>query len=91
MRGGLVADDLANQHRLGGYTTTDLRASYAFASNWKVEARLANAFDRDYETAYYFNQPGRSAKNSWPHPVIANGRLYLRDQDVLLCYDIKGK
>lgn len=53
-------DDLANQHRLGGYTTTDLRASYAFASNWKVEARLANAFDRDYETAYYFNQPGRT-------------------------------
>lgn len=53
-------DDLANQHRLGGYTTTDLRASYAFAANWKVEARLANVFDRDYETAYYFIQPGRT-------------------------------
>jgi vitamin B12 transporter len=53
-------DDLANQHRLGGYTTTDLRASYAFAANWKVEARLANIFDRDYETSYYFNQPGRT-------------------------------
>jgi vitamin B12 transporter len=53
-------DDLANQHRLGGYATTDLRASYAFATDWQVEARLANAFDRRYETAYYFNQPGRS-------------------------------
>ena len=53
-------DDLANQHRLGGYTTTDLRASYAFALNWKVEARLANVFDRDYEAAYYLNQPGRT-------------------------------
>jgi len=53
-------DDAANQHRLGGYTTTDLRASYAFAPNWKVEARLANIFDRNYETAYYFNQPGRA-------------------------------
>lgn len=54
-------DDLANVHRLGGYATTDLRASYAFAPNWQVEARLANAFDRRYETVYYFNQPGRSA------------------------------
>ena len=26
---------------------------------------------------------------SWPHPVIAGGRLFLRDQDVLMCYDIK--
>jgi outer membrane protein assembly factor BamB len=26
---------------------------------------------------------------SWPHPVIAGGKLYVRDQDTLLCYDIK--
>jgi outer membrane protein assembly factor BamB len=26
---------------------------------------------------------------SWPHPVIHGGKLYLRDNDVLLCYDIK--
>jgi outer membrane protein assembly factor BamB len=28
---------------------------------------------------------------SWPHPVIAGGKLYLRDQDELLAYDIKKK
>jgi outer membrane protein assembly factor BamB len=38
-----------------------------------------------------FDQPNRSGANSWPHPVIANGRLYLRDQGVLLCYDVKSK
>jgi outer membrane protein assembly factor BamB len=37
-----------------------------------------------------FEQPDRSDKKAWPHPIIANGRLYLRDQDVLLCYDVKG-
>jgi outer membrane protein assembly factor BamB len=37
-----------------------------------------------------FEQPMRSGKPSWPHPVIANGKLYLRDQDVLLCYDVKA-
>lgn len=26
----------------------------------------------------------------WTHPVISNGRLYLRDQEILYCYDIKG-
>jgi outer membrane protein assembly factor BamB len=35
-----------------------------------------------------FEQPHRSKLKAWPHPVIANGRLYLRDQYVVLCYDI---
>lgn len=38
-----------------------------------------------------FEQPGRSAKPAWAHPVIANGRLYLRDQDLLLAYDIRAR
>jgi hypothetical protein len=25
----------------------------------------------------------------WTHPVVANGRLYLRDQDLIFCFDIK--
>jgi outer membrane protein assembly factor BamB len=36
------------------------------------------------------DQPARSGKKSWPHPVIANGLLFLRDQDVLLCYDLRA-
>jgi outer membrane protein assembly factor BamB len=27
----------------------------------------------------------------WAHPAIANGRLFLRDHEVLLAYDIKGR
>lgn len=38
-----------------------------------------------------FEQPDRSSAPSWPYPVVANGKLYLRDQDVLLCYDLTGK
>ncbi|MDX1944424.1 MAG: PQQ-binding-like beta-propeller repeat protein [Pirellulaceae bacterium] len=26
----------------------------------------------------------------WTHPVVANGKLFLRDQDLLACYDIKA-
>ncbi len=27
---------------------------------------------------------------SWPHPVVVGGRLYLREQDNLFVYDVKG-
>lgn len=36
-----------------------------------------------------FEQPHRSNREAWPHPVIAGGCLYLRDQDRLLCYDVR--
>ncbi len=52
---------------------------------------LIEATPDGYKETGRFDQPDRSAKNSWPHPVIANGRLYLRDQDVLLCYDVRKK
>ena len=26
---------------------------------------------------------------SWAHPVVLDGKLYLRDQDELHCYDVK--
>jgi outer membrane protein assembly factor BamB len=46
---------------------------------------------KEYIERGRFDQPDRSSQPDWPHPVIANGKLYLRDQDVLLCYDVKGK
>jgi outer membrane protein assembly factor BamB len=38
-----------------------------------------------------FDQSERSRSPAWSHPVIANGKLYVRDQDLLLCYDVKAK
>ncbi len=38
-----------------------------------------------------FEQPDRTDVPAWAHPVIANGKLYVRDQDVLFCYDVKAK
>jgi len=38
----------------------DLRAEYPFTKAWRAQARIANLFDRDYETLAFFNQPGRS-------------------------------
>lgn len=52
---------------------------------------LVEASPAGYRERGRFAQPERSTKNSWAHPVIANGRLYLRDQDVLLCYEVTEK
>jgi outer membrane protein assembly factor BamB len=52
---------------------------------------LIEATPTSYEEHGRFDQPDRSDKNSWPHPVIAEGKLFLRDQDVLLCYQVKAQ
>lgn len=57
----------------------------------KGTVALIEATPEGYKEKGRFDQPDRSKANSWPHPVIAGGKLYLRDQDVLLCYDIKAK
>ena len=38
-----------------------------------------------------FEQPDRSSAPAWAHPVVANGKLYIRDQGLLLCYDVSEK
>lgn len=38
-----------------------------------------------------FDQPDRTKQPAWAHPVIANGKLYIRDQDTLFCYDVKAR
>lgn len=37
-----------------------------------------------------FLQPDRTREPAWSHPIVAGGRLYLRDQDTLFCYDVKA-
>ncbi len=50
---------------------------------------LIEANPKEYIEKGRFKQPDRSHRRSWPHPVIANSRLLLRDQNLLLCYDLR--
>jgi len=52
-------DDAANTTRLAGYATLDLHADWRFAPSWALGLRLNNLADRQYETVYGYNQPGR--------------------------------
>jgi len=63
---------------------------YLRSEGGKGPVALVEATPDGYKEKGRFDQPDRSKANSWPHPVVAGGKLYLRDQDVLLCYDVKG-
>jgi vitamin B12 transporter len=53
-------DDLANTLRMGGYLRVDLLTQWSLTGGWSLEARIANLFDRSYQTAAYYAQPGRN-------------------------------
>jgi serine/threonine protein kinase/outer membrane protein assembly factor BamB len=50
---------------------------------------LVDASPDGYRERGRFNQPDLSGKVLYEHPVVAGRRLYLRDQDLLLCYDLR--
>ncbi|MDO5580039.1 MAG: PQQ-like beta-propeller repeat protein [Planctomycetia bacterium] len=50
---------------------------------------LVEANPEKYVEKGKIRQPDRSDKNAWVYPVIADGRLFVRDQDRLFLYDLK--
>ena len=49
---------------------------------------LVKATSESFELVSYF-EPEYQKGKTWAHPVIANGKLYLREQDKLMCYKLK--
>jgi outer membrane protein assembly factor BamB len=88
--GEVVWNDKAGTLGKGSLTCADgnlyFRNESGEGTIWLVEASPDGFRDHGH-----FNPPDRSKSNSWPHPVVSNGKLYLRDQEVLLCYDVKAK
>jgi outer membrane protein assembly factor BamB len=59
------------------------------------DAALVEATPEGYREKGRFTPPDRPAhprgarEKSWAYPVVANGRLYLRDLGVMWCYDVR--
>lgn len=57
---------------------------------------LVEASPRGFNEKGKFQLPKETALRDehngkvWAHPVVINGKLYLRDQDLIFCYDVKG-
>ncbi|MGB1950777.1 MAG: TonB-dependent receptor domain-containing protein [Marinobacter sp.] len=52
---GYRYDDAANEDRLPGYATLDLRAGWEFARDWHARLTLQNVTDKEYATALRFD------------------------------------
>jgi outer membrane protein assembly factor BamB len=50
---------------------------------------LIKADPRNYEVVSTFRIPQDEKVNSWSHPVICDGKLYLREQDKVHVYDLR--
>jgi outer membrane protein assembly factor BamB len=72
----------------GSVTLADGRLYYRTEDGTML---LIEPSSKKYTERGRFDPPDRSKQPAWTYPVIANGKLYLRDQDVLLCYDVKAK
>lgn len=52
---------------------------------------LAKADSADFFEVGSFSAPGSGERPSWSHPVIYDGKLYLRENNTVLCYDIRDR
>jgi outer membrane protein assembly factor BamB len=50
---------------------------------------LVEANPEGYKEKGRFSQPDSTGRNTWAYPVVANGRLYIRDGTGLSAYDVK--
>jgi outer membrane protein assembly factor BamB len=50
----------------------------------------ANPTKDGFKEVGTFKVPGSGERPSWAHPVILGGKLYLREGDKLLCFDLHG-
>ena len=57
---GARFDDAANRTRLGGYGLVNLDAQLAIAKDWRLQLNVDNAFNRDYQTANFYQQAPRT-------------------------------
>lgn len=53
-------DNADNTRAMEGYTVADLHATWRFAKDLSLQAKLNNLTDRVYETTYGYNQSGRA-------------------------------
>lgn len=72
----------------GAVTYADNRLYVLSEDGWML---LLHPGDRQFEIKGRFRFTEARSRDAWAHPVIHDGRLYLRYDDSLRCYDIRAK
>jgi hypothetical protein len=58
-----------------------------FDNGWVA---LVSADPKAYDLVSSFRVPNGS-QSCWAHPVVVGGKFYLRERDVIWCYDVTQK
>jgi outer membrane protein assembly factor BamB len=101
-RGGWLAQDFMTGEYLweerirdpgkGSVTYAD-GMLYCVEENSGGEIILAEANRDEFRERGRFSLPRQSESGLkiWTHPVVINGKLFLRDQELIFCYDVSAK
>jgi outer membrane protein assembly factor BamB len=84
---------IAWQHRSVGAGAVAVADGRLYVHGENGEVALVEVSPTEYRERGRFtppNAPDRGKAKAWAHPVVANGRLYLRDLNVLWAYDIRA-
>ena len=54
------------------------------------DVALIAASPKEYDLRGSF-KPAYVKGPSWSHPVVCDGKLYLREKNILMCYDLRAK
>ncbi len=52
---------------------------------------LAKASPDKYDVISSFKIPQSGDRPGWSHPIIADGKLFIRCEDSIRCYDIRSR
>ncbi len=77
------------KHRSVGQGSLMAADGHLYLLNTRGEMALAEATPEGYREKGRLALPKRSRYATFAHPVVANGRLYIRDEDSIFCYDVK--
>jgi outer membrane protein assembly factor BamB len=76
---------------LSGGNACVLYADGHLIYRWEKDGLVAlvEANPKEFKVVSTF-KPAVNDGPAWPYPVIHDGKLYLRSQDTLMCYDVRG-
>ena len=87
--------DIRSQKGFGKGSVTYADGNLICLDERNGDVALVEASTQGWKELSRFKLAPLSSKRSpqggiWPHPVVVNGRLYLRDQELLHCFNVKS-
>jgi outer membrane protein assembly factor BamB len=79
------------KHRGAGGSVSMVAADgYLYMHYANGTMALVKASPDEYKVVSSFKIPNSGDRPGWAHPIIAGGRLYLREGDFILCFDVRA-